>query len=355
MKKQKSKTKHSVGTAWGIVLLSFALAVLLSVAVIVVANEVFALTPKIRDGVVVIPEGADSGSVSRILREAGLIRFPLIYRVYAALRSWDKAYLSGEFSLNTSMSYDEMRYALSPRRGVREQIKLTIPEGFTTDEIIDRVLSLGIGTREGFANVIENGGTFGYDLVEQIPKVDGRTYRLDGYLFPDTYFVYADSDENEIIAKLLANFNRKFDERLRERAAELGYSVDEVVRLASIVEREAYYREDMPLIASVFGNRMKNTGYPFLESDATVRYAKQLTGNKDALTAEDLDAIAGPYNTYRVRGLPPGAICSPGYDAILAVLYPAETDYYFFVCTKEKTTIFSRTYEEHRRAVASLR
>lgn len=335
--------------------ISLVISALLSAAVIVVAGEVFALMPRNIEDAVVIPEGADAGEVSHILHEAGLIRFPFIYRLYAKLRSWGDTYLAGEFVLNSAMSYDEMRYALSPKKGVRTQIKVTIPEGFTTDEIIDRFVALGIGTREGFADVIENGGTFGYDFVEAIPAETGRTYRLDGYLFPDTYFVYADSSETEVITKLLANFNRKFDEDLRVAAAAGGYSIDEIVRLAAVVEGEAYFRSDMPAIASVFRNRLKSGRYPFLESDATVKYAKELAGNKEALTAADLDTIDSAYNTYRQKGLPPGAICSPGYDAIFAAVHPADTDYYYFVSAKDKTTIFSRTYEEHKRAVAGLR
>ena len=354
MKKRKNG-RRGVAYAFGLIGISFLISVVLSAAIIIGACEVFAFLPQEGEQTVVIPEGATTDEVAHILHEAGLVRFPLLYRLYAKVRSWSGSYLVGEFTLNSAMSYDEMRYALAPKKGAREQIRVTIPEGFTTDEIIDRFVALGIGTREGFAQVIEEGGTFGYDFLADIPQVEGRTYRLDGYLFPDTYFVYADSNETEIITKLLSNFNRKFDERLRAEAAAAGYSVDEIVRLASIIEREAYYREDMPLIASVFANRLKSGRFPCLESDATVKYAKELTGSAEALTAADIDGIDSPYNTYRQKGLPPGAICSPGYDAIAAAVHPADTDYYYFLSMKDRSTVFSRTYAEHKRAVENMR
>jgi UPF0755 protein len=192
------------------------------------------------------------------------------------------------------MSYDELRMALSPKKGMRAQTKITIPEGLTTDEIIEIFISSGIGTKEGFLDVIENGGDFGYDFIAEIPEDRERTYRLDGYLFPDTYFFYTDSTETEVISKLLAAFNRKFDEDLRVAAKEKGYTVDEILRIASVVEREAYYRSDMPAIASVFLNRLKSKSFSRMESDATVKYIKILSGDTSAPTAEDIDTLNHP-------------------------------------------------------------
>ena len=354
-KKGEMKMKKTAHPLQRTVFVSFVISVVLCAAVILAADDAFALTGGDESETVVIPEGAATEEVARVLGQAGLIRFPYLYRLYAALRSWERPYLNGEFTLRRDMSYDELRAALSPGRGARSQTRITIPEGLTTDEIIDIFLSNGIGTREGFVRAIETGGDFGYDFLRELTPVQGRTYRLDGYLFPDTYFFYTDSSEEEVLAKLLANFDRKMDESLRAYARERGFSVDEIVRLASIVEREAYYRSDMPQIASVFCNRLQNRAYPYLQSDATVQYAKETLGLAGAPTAEDLDELETPYNTYLTRGLPPGAICSPGKDALMAVLYPADTDYYYFVSAEDKTTIFSKTYAEHLRAIAKLR
>ena len=348
----KKKSSHPV---LRVVFISFLIASVLSAAVILAAEDVFALIGRGEDEVtVIIPEDADGREVSKILGKTGLVRFPFLYRLYGDFREWSDDYLTGEFTLTRDMGYDELRYMLAPKKGVRLQQRITIPEGFTTDEIIELFVSEGIGTKEGFIEAIEN-GKFGYDFLDEIPECDGRVYRLDGYLFPDTYFVYSDSTETEILAKLLSNFNRKFDETLRAEAKRRGYTVDEILCLASIIESEAYYRSDMASISSVFHNRLENRSYPYLQSDATVKYAKEAAGNGEALTAEDLDTVESPYNTYQNKGLPPGAICSPGQDAIMAAIYPADTNYYYFVSARDKSTIFSHTYAEHLRAVASLR
>jgi UPF0755 protein len=342
-------------TAKKLIFLSFFISACICTVVLFVANDAFALVSSDRTETVTIPEEADARAVAHILAEKGLIRFPAAYLLYAKIRSFGENYLTGEFVLNASMGYDELRYALSPKKGVRLQKRITIPEGLTTDEIIEIFVSQGIGTKEGFVNAIERGGDFGYDFLSEIPESEGRTYRLDGYLFPDTYFVYADSTETEIITKLLGTFERKFDKDLRAVAKEKGFSVDEVLRIASIVEREAYYRSDMSAIASVFLNRLKSGRFSHLDSDATVKYIKLIAGDRSAPTAEDIDNLESPYNTYKIKGLPPGAICSPGYDAIFSVLYSADTDYYYFVSAKDKSTVFSKTYAEHLRAVAALR
>ncbi len=338
-----------------VVVISFCISLAISAAVLFMTEDVFRLVASEGEVTLTIPEGADTEEISHILGENGLVKLPFLYRLYAGFRGWSDTHLAGEFTLSRAMGYDELRSMLSPKKGVREQVKITIPEGFTTDEIISLFTEKGIGTREGFLDAIENGGDFGYDFIRAIPANEGRIHRLDGYLFPDTYFFYADSSEKEVISKLLAGFDRKFDEALRLEAEKMGYSLDEVVTLASIIQGEAYYRADMAGIASVFYNRLNSSAFPCLQSDATAKYAKETSGNFDALTAADLDMMESPYNTYKTKGLPPGAICSPGADALRAAVFPADTDYYYFVSAKDKSTIFSRTYAEHLRAVQKLR
>lgn len=348
---KKNRRKCMAGK---VICISFLISVCICAVLILAANDAFALVSDDRERTVTIPKDAKTETVARILAEEGLIRFPLGYRIYAKMRAFGANYLEGDFVLNSAMGYDELRSALSPKKGTRLQKRITIPEGLTTDEIIGIFVSEGIGTREGFREVLESANDFGYAFLAEIPENEGRTYRLDGYLFPDTYFFYADSTETEVVSKLLAAFDRKFDEELRSFAKEKGFTVDEVLCLASIVEREAYYRSDMAAIASVFLNRLKNRNFSHLDSDATVKYIKLILGDTAAPTAEDIDRLESPYNTYKKKGLPPGAICSPGYDAIFSVLYPADTDYYYFVSAKDRSTVFSKTYADHLRAVRNL-
>ena len=226
-------------------------------------------------------------------------------------------------------------------------------------DIISIFTEAGIGTKEGFVDAIN---TFDYsEYFDFLPEVYSactadRIYKLEGYLYPDTYDFYSDSKETQIIYKLLENFNAKFSGQMKKDAAEAGYTMDQIIILASLVQKEAYYYEDYDSIASVFINRLKNkSSFPKLESDATTVYAIELaTGKRPEKLGDAELAFNSPYNTRVYNGLPPGAICNPGYEAIMCAIYPASTPYYYFVADKQKHNIFSKTYEEHKKAVAAV-
>lgn len=306
-------------------------AALFSFAAIYAANEVFALAKSGGEAAFALETECTVKEGAKRLKEAGVISCPLLFRIYFGLKGEERPLPAGEYILSPAMSYDEIRYELFGIGKERTQVRVTVPEGYTTDEIIDLLLEKGIGTREGYIAAIENGG-FDFAFLADIPERVGRKYRLDGYLFPDTYFFFSDSGEEEVIAKMLANFERKFTETMRLDAKNAGYSVDEAVVLASMVQREAYYLSDMAGIASVFHNRLRG-GMKYLQSDATALYGEG-------------------YDTYENAGLPPGAICSPGADALRAAVYPANTKYYYFFTGKDKKAVFSRTYSEHKMALA---
>ncbi len=306
----------------------------LSTAVIFAANDVFALVKSGEERAFVLTEDTSVADTAKKLGEEGIISFPLIFRVYFNLKSDKEFFPAGEYILSPAMSYDEIRYELFGIGKARGEVRLTIPEGYTTDEIIDLFTSSGIGTRERFVDVIEN-YDFNYAFVSLIPENENRKYRLDGYLFPDTYMFYSDSTEEAAIDKLLANFERKFTPEMISDAARSGYTIDEVVTLASMIQREAYYLSDMAGISSVFRNRLR-AGMKYLQSDATALYDEA-------------------YDTYENAGLPPGAIASPGYAALEAAVYPANTKYYYFVTGNDKKAVFSKTYAEHKRAIAAIK
>ena len=227
------------------------ISVLLSAFIWSATKEIFAFDKGEAISVTVtVPEGAGLPDVAKIYKKAGLIKYPLVYELYSRLRGDDGKYLSGEFSLSSSLCYDELRRAIKNKKGARTQIRLTFPEGSTVESIIDIFVSAGIGEREKFISVI-NDFDFGFDFLADI-KPEGRIYRLEGYLFPDTYYFYSDSTETEAIYKMLENFNVRFTADMRKRAEKSGYSVDEVLTLASMIEKEAYYKADMPYISSVF-------------------------------------------------------------------------------------------------------
>jgi UPF0755 protein len=202
-----------------------------------------------------------------------------------------------------------------------------------------------MGSKAKFTDVINN-YKFDYDFVKELDKglPEGRKYRLEGYLYPDTYEFFADSSEVDIIVKFLDNFNVKFNETFRTRCKAIGMTIDQVINLSSIIQGEARHPEDFTLISSVFHNRLDNPQFPRLESDATIQYT--FAERKTELTAEDL-AIQSPYNSYISEGLPPSAINNPGFEAIYAALYPDVTDYYYFVSDKTGKTYYAKTLEEH--------
>ncbi len=306
----------------------------ISAFVIFAANDAFALCKSGEERAFVLDEETSLSEVSKKLKEEGIISFPLLFRVYFSLKSDKDTFPAGRYTLSRAMSYDEIRYELFGIGKPRTQVRITIPEGLTTDEIIDLFLENGIGTKERFTEVI-NTYDFDYGFISLIPQNEARKYRLDGYLFPDTYMFYSDSTEAAAIDKLLSNFERKFTAEMAADAARAGYSVDSIVTLASMIQREAYYLSDMAGISSVFRNRLAS-GMKYLQSDATKLYG---------------DA----YDTYENAGLPPGAIANPGYAALEAAVYPANTKYYYFVTGKDKKAVFSKTYAEHKRAIAMIK
>lgn len=306
-------------------------AALTSFAVIYAVNEVFALAKSGDERAFVLETECSFEECAEKLKKEGIISSPLLFRIYFSLKSGKRTLPAGEYVLSPAMSYDEIRYELFGIGKERKQVRITVPEGYTTEEIIELLLANGIGTREGYEYAIES-GEYDFAFLSGIPEGEGRKYRLDGYLFPDTYMFFSDSGEEEVIAKMLANFERKFTSVMEEDAVRSGFSVDEAVTLASMVQREAYYLSDMAGIASVFRNRLR-VGMKYLQSDATALYGEG-------------------YDTYKNAGLPPGAICNPGADALRAAVYPANTKYYYFFTGKDKKAVFSRTYAEHRQAIA---
>lgn len=337
----------------------FAVAGILAYYVVVFANDMYAFIKSDEAVEVVIPEYATVGEISEILGEAGVVKYPSLLNIYAKIKEIDKTYkfVAGTYVVNGMMNYDELFLAFVKTK-TNEAVRITIPEGYTVDEIINLFVEKGIGTRERFIEVI-NTYDFDFPFVKALnmEELDGRTYRLEGYLYPDTYDFYLRSNEETVIYKLLSRFNVIYEEAFYEKATELGYSVDEIITLASMIEKEARYSQDYEMVSSVFHNRLNDpANYPRMESDATIMYAIQIRDGerKKELTGEDLKYDT-PYNSYIYEGLPPGPIANPGYEAITCALWPAKTKYKYFVSDSYGNTYFSRTLSEHNAAVAKVR
>jgi UPF0755 protein len=220
---------------------------------------------------------------------------------------------------------------------VRRQ-RLTIPEGFSLREIAVRIEEEGIGKAETFLHLAHD--------LEFIASLGIASPSLEGYLYPDTYLFDSGTPEDRLIRTMVRQFENRLAPDLVEGAAKLGLDPNQLVTLASIIQKEAGTRDEMPLIAAVFHNRLRRN-MP-LQADPTVIYGiANFNGN---ITRKDL-LTTTPYNTYRIPGLPPGPIASPGEDALRAAAFPAKADYLFFVARGDGTHAFSKTLREHNSAV----
>lgn len=351
---RKGKDKEYNGTALSSVVKAmiyiaavFVIGGLLGYYGVVIGNDVFALVKSTDEITVTIPDGLTTAELGDTLKEAGVIRFPGIFSLYGNLRHDSKPYIAGEYVVSPSMNFDQLRSAFHEKVPEATIISITIPEGYTTDEIIDLFLENGIGTREKFVDAIQNYNFEGYWFLDELEVKEGRRYRLDGYLYPDTYYFYTTASEVSVIYKLLDRFDEIFPDAYKDAVKERGFTVDEVVTLASMVQKEAKYESEFGWISSVFNNRLAHPNYEtqgYLNSDATTLYG--LDDDKGFVTGEDNEKD-GPYNTYTRKGLPVGPIANPSYSAITWALYPAETDYYYFVAKKDGYNLFAKTAAEH--------
>ncbi len=288
-----------------------------------------------------LPLGSSVDGIANQLEQNGVIKSARVFKIYSKLQDICSKYRAGIYYLDSGMSIEEIAEIIQHGKGFVEIVRFTIPEGYEVRMIVDKLAELGLGESEKFYEIINN-HEFDYDFLEDLPE---NAVPLEGYLFPDTYEVYKAAKEEEIIKKMLDRFDDVFTKDYKKRAQELNMTINEVVTLASIIEREAKAEKELKVVSSVFHNRLKIN--MLLGSCATVQYI--IKERKDVLLTKDLEVVS-PFNTYKNPGLPPGPIASPGKKSIEAALYPDETDYLYFVAEKDGTHYFSKTYDEHLRA-----
>lgn len=299
-------------------------------------------------------------TISAKLEEAGVIRSKTIFKYYVDFSDMSSKILSGKFMLSPNMTYDDIINVLKSHARVQNTTRLTFREGILIKEmfpvledsdVLDHtnVFADKVTTAKDFSNY-----WFVREVIEKDKAaVNHRPYILEGYLFPDTYEFYLETDSNTVLQKLLARFNEVYTDEYKTRAKQLGMTTDEVIILASIIEKEGGKVEDFKKISAIFHNRL-NTNMK-LQSCATHQYfmpVKKFTYNSEELK------IDSPYNTYLYGGLPIGPICNPGKAAIEAALWPDE-DFvkgkYLYFCAGDPAkgeTLFAKTYEEHQKNVA---
>ncbi|KAB2951284.1 endolytic transglycosylase MltG [Heliorestis acidaminivorans] len=288
---------------------------------------------------VTIPSNATVEQIGQLLEDEGLIRSGAAFYYYVRFNA-EEFLKAGEYALSPSMALPEIVQELQNGKPVLHTF--TIPEGFSIKQITKLLTERNFVKEDLFHHALAF-TPLPYDYIEDTGDIN----RLEGFLFPATYRVARNISEEELVKMLVARFDQEVTAEVRQRADELGMTIKEVVTLASIIEREAVIHEERPIISAVFHNRLNSNRR--LEACSTIQYL--LDEPREKLYLQDLE-IQSPYNTYRNNGLPPGPIASPGILSFNAALYPSNVDYLYFVAKGQGYHHFSRTFEEHNRAVA---
>jgi len=324
---------------WPLLLLMLILAVITGGAAVHLSR--FYRTPQGDPSLTVIytiSRGQSFNATARQLAQTGLCFSETKLRFIATLYGLDKKIKAGEYRLSGDMTPETILSILT--RGKVHLHKLTIPEGYTIKQIADVVEKNGLGKA---ADV--TGLCFSNEFTRRMNLPDGAP-SLEGYLFPETYLFEKGTTEETILTAMVNRFKAVFTETLQREGNALGLTPNEVVTLASIIEKETGASFERPVISSVFHNRLKKRMR--LETDPTVIYGiKDFNGN---ITRKDLRRKT-PYNTYVIKGLPPGPIASPGLAALTAAVRPDKTHYLYFVSKKNGSHHFSSTLKEHAKAV----
>ena len=308
------------------------------------AEDVLALNKEPASAVITISEGDDLGYVADLLKDNGLIEYKPLFRLFCAFTKVESKgkIAPGTYELNTDMDYSALVNAMSARSGSRMTTTVTIPEGYTIDQIFSLLAEKGVSTVSILQKVAAE-YDFKFSFLKDVVPL-GDYHRLEGYLFPDTYEFYMGGGESaavQVLNKMILRFDQKFPDDLRQQAADMGYTVRDIVIIASLIEKETD-GTDQAHIASVIYNRLNNPSYEtvgLLQIDAALVYALGRPISQADYSADT------PYNTYTNQGLPPGPIASPGMVSLNAALNPSSTSDYYYVLGKDGLHHFFKTHQ----------
>lgn len=367
-KKKKKKKKRRGSRLPGVLILVtliFGISIISSLLIIGVGKDMLGIDKSDKTNVIVVPDGATIEDISLMLKNDNIIKYPEIFTMFANLRQEGMTFISGEHFVRPDMPYETIIDELTklPTEEMGESIQVTFPEGINLIEAAQILEENGICDASDFIFYFNSGG-FGVNFEELLPiDTSMKFQRMEGYLFPDTYFFYQNSTPEEVCQKIYYNFDTKMNSELTigkktyetryKRMEELNLNLDQLITFASIVQKEAATTDVMTNVASVFWNRLNNADeFPKLQSDPTSNYSNNvIRPNMEYFDQVKVDA----YDTYKSPGLPPGAICNPGIEAIDAVLEAYESDWFYFIANiNTKETYFSETLEEHEENQAMI-
>ena len=315
------------------------------------ANDLCALNKEYKEVTIEVTKDDSVGSVTKKLKEGGLIEYGWFFRLFALVSNADEKIGEGTYTLNTDMDYRALIVGMmssTDQNLSADTVRVTIPEGYTVQQTINLLAENGVNTVEELTDAAAN-YDFDYPFLDDSLK--GDITRLEGYLFPNTYEFYVGERASNALNRLLKEFNRQMDDDTMALVESSGRSLKEIITIASLIEKETD-GTDREKIASVIYNRLNNPSFEtggLLQIDAALVYA---TGHT-TLTDEDKE-LDSPYNLYKYAGLPPTPIANPGFASIKAALQPESTNYYYYVLGSDGKHIYSETYAQHQQVLAGL-
>ena len=315
----------------------------------IAANDVLALNKEPNTVTVTISKDDSFSDVADMLKENGLIEYKVLFNLFATFTGGKDDVVAGTFTLNTDMDYRALLNGMSANSATKATIRVTIPEGYTLDQIFALLEERGVASVEELQDMAAN-HDYAFSFLQDLPL--GDYHRLEGYLYPDTYEFTTPERPLYVINKMLVQFDAQLKDEMRQEIWDSGRSIHEIVIVASMIEKETD-GSDRADIASVIYNRLNNPNSSagtngYLQIDATLAY---INGGKVPTDADR--SIDSPYNTYLYPGLPPGPIANPGMESIQAAMNPADTSYYYYALGDDNTHHFFRTYSEMQSFMAS--
>ena len=345
------RRRRSPGAALGFaalyVIAVIGVSILLACVGWIAANDVLALNKEAKTATITIAKEDDFGDVAKRLQEEGLIEYKSLFKLFATITGGKEKVVPGTYTLDTDMDYRALLSGMSLHSATKAEVSVTIPEGYTVAQIFQLLEDKGVSTVEELTEVAAN-HDYNFSFLKEIPMGDAN--RLEGFLYPDTYTFNTPHSPLYAINKMLVNFDAKYTEEMRQQVADSGYTVQQMLTIASLIEKETD-GTDRPKIASVIYNRLNNPSagtVGYLQIDATLAY---INGGKVPTEADK--QIDSPYNTYKYQGLPPAPIANPGLEAIKAAISPDKTGYFYYALGDDGVHHFFANYEDHQNFIAS--
>ncbi len=346
-KKKKKKKRNRLPGVLILTTFIFAVSIVLAMVIIGFGKDMLGIGKSDTTKLIIIKEGATTEQIAEQLKDEGIIKSPKFFVLFSRLRKADSMYIAGEHFIRANMAYETIIQNLTTdEEENKNSVEVTFPEGITIFDAAQILEESNVCSQDDFLFYFNAAG-YGFEFEDRLPVDSQLKFKpMEGYVFPDTYYFYEEMDPEKVCQKIYLNFDSKLTDDRIKKMEELQLSLDELITFASIVQKEAATTNTMTMVASVFWNRLNNPDdFPKLQSDPTTNYVNNvIKPNQDVYNKTMIEA----YDTYQGAGLPPGAICNPGIEAIDAVLANQKSDYFYFIANiYTGETLFAETLEEH--------